>query len=69
MIWFSCFEQERLSAPCSIHDVLVLVVSTLNAPKRSKAEIEAIKGAVVVTKFVEVPGAPLPQEECRLEVA
>ncbi|KAK7330360.1 hypothetical protein VNO77_24552 [Canavalia gladiata] len=41
----------------------VLVVSTKESPKRSKAEMEALKGAKGVTKFVEVPGALLPQEE------
>ncbi|XBH92400.1 hypothetical protein VPH35_083533 [Triticum aestivum] len=50
-------------------DVPVLVVSTLNSPKRSKAEMEALKGAKGVTKFVEVPGALLPQEEYPLAVA
>ncbi|RLM86302.1 uncharacterized protein C2845_PM04G13220 [Panicum miliaceum] len=50
-------------------DVPVLIVSTLNAPKRSKAEMEALKGAKGVTKFVEVPGALLPQEEYPLAVA
>lgn len=41
----------------------VLVISTKNAPKRSKAEMEALRGAKGVSKFVEVPGALLPQEE------
>ncbi|XP_028763445.1 uncharacterized protein LOC114743924 [Neltuma alba] len=41
----------------------ILVVSTKGAPKRSRAEMEALKGAKGVTKFVEVPGALLPQEE------
>lgn len=50
-------------------DTHVLIVSTLNAPKRSKAEMEALKGAKGVTKFVEVPGALLPQEEYPLAVA
>lgn len=43
--------------------VPVFVVSATAAPKRSKAEMEALKGAKGVTKFVEVPGALLPQEE------
>lgn len=47
----------------------ILVVSTASAPKRSKAEMEALKGAKGVTKFVEVPGALLPQEEYPLTVA
>lgn len=47
----------------------VLVVSTANAPKRSKAEMDALKGAKGVSKFVEVPGALLPQEEYPLAVA
>ncbi|WVZ64952.1 hypothetical protein U9M48_014394, partial [Paspalum notatum var. saurae] len=50
-------------------DVPVLIVSAVNAPKRSKAEMEALKGAKGVTKFVEVPGALLPQEEYPLAVA
>lgn len=41
----------------------VLVVSTRNAPKRSKAEMEALRGAKGVSKFIEVGGALLPQEE------
>lgn len=49
--------------------VPVLVVSTTRAPKRSKAEMEALKGAKGVTKFVEVPGALLPQEEYPLTVS
>lgn len=43
--------------------VPVLVVSTKDAPKRSKAEMEALKGPELVSKFAEVPGALLPQEE------
>lgn len=43
--------------------VPVLVMSTSESPKRSKAEMEALRGAKGVTKFVEVPGALLPQEE------
>ncbi|CAK8531836.1 unnamed protein product [Lathyrus sativus] len=43
--------------------VPVFVVSSKGSPKRSKAEMEALKGAKWVTKFVEVPGALLPQEE------
>ncbi|KAJ4812789.1 alpha/beta-Hydrolases superfamily protein [Rhynchospora pubera] len=49
--------------------VPVLVVSTAGAPKRSKAEMVALKGAKGVTKFVEVPGALLPQEEYPLAVS
>ncbi|KAF9624735.1 hypothetical protein IFM89_013273 [Coptis chinensis] len=41
----------------------ILVVSTKGSPKRSKAEMTALKGAKGVTKFVEVPGALLPHEE------
>ncbi|CAA0826619.1 alpha/beta-Hydrolases superfamily protein [Striga hermonthica] len=44
-------------------NVPVLVVSTSSAPKRSKAEMEALRGAKGVSKFVEVKGALLPQEE------
>lgn len=47
----------------------VLVVSASGAPKRSKAEMEALKGAKGVVKFVEVPGALLPQEEYPQAVA
>lgn len=49
--------------------VPVLVVGTEGAPKRSKAEMEALRGARGVSKFVEVPGALLPQEEYPREVA
>ncbi|KAL8215976.1 hypothetical protein R6Q57_022813 [Mikania cordata] len=41
----------------------VLVVSTSGAPKRSKAEMEALREAKGVSRFVEVPGALLPHEE------
>lgn len=41
----------------------VLVMSPYGAPKRSKAEMEALRGAKGVSKFVEGPGALLPQEE------
>ncbi|XP_007037336.2 PREDICTED: uncharacterized protein LOC18604677 [Theobroma cacao] len=41
----------------------ILVVSTEGSPKRSKAEMEALREAKGVSKFVEVPGALLPQEE------
>lgn len=43
----------------------ILAVSTANAPKRSKAEMDDLKEAKCVTKFVEVPapGPLLPQEE------
>lgn len=47
----------------------VLVVSTSGAPKRSKAEMEALREAEGVSKFVEVPGALLPQEEYPILVA
>lgn len=47
----------------------VLVMSTSRAPKRSKAEMEALRGAKGVSKFVEVPGALLPQEEYPTVVA
>jgi len=50
-------------------NVPVLVVSSSGAPKRSKAEMEALRGAKGVTKFVEVPGALLPQEEYPKAVA
>ncbi|KVH98848.1 hypothetical protein Ccrd_022925 [Cynara cardunculus var. scolymus] len=41
----------------------VLVVSTSGAPKRSKAEMEALREAKGVSKYVEVSGALLPHEE------
>ncbi|XP_058083659.1 uncharacterized protein LOC131231472 [Magnolia sinica] len=47
----------------------VLVMSTVNSPKRSKAEMDALNGAKGVSKFVEVPGALLPQEEYPAVVA
>lgn len=46
-----------------------LVVSTSGSPKRSKAEMDALKGAKGVAKFVEVQGALLPQEEYPAVVA
>ncbi|GAB4845481.1 hypothetical protein Ancab_038889 [Ancistrocladus abbreviatus] len=50
-------------------NIPVLVVSTSGSPKRSKAEMEALRGAKGVSKFVEVPGALLPQEEYPTAVA
>lgn len=47
----------------------VLVMSTAGAPKRSKAEMEALRESKGVSKFVEVPGALLPQEEYPAVVA
>ncbi|PWA35841.1 alpha/beta-Hydrolases superfamily protein [Artemisia annua] len=47
----------------------VLVVSTSGAPRRSKAEMEALREAKGVSKFVEVPGALLPHEEYPTVVA
>ncbi|KAJ8553658.1 hypothetical protein K7X08_024336 [Anisodus acutangulus] len=41
----------------------VLVLATAGSPKRSKAEMEALREAKGVSKYVEVPGALLPQEE------
>ncbi|XP_078444216.1 alpha/beta-Hydrolases superfamily protein [Wolffia australiana] len=49
--------------------VPVLVVGAAGAPKRSKAEMDALRGASGVTKFVEVPGALLPHEEYPQAVA
>ncbi|XAR50054.1 hypothetical protein NMG60_11004277 [Bertholletia excelsa] len=49
--------------------VPVLVVSTSGSPKRSKAEMESLREAKGVSKFVEVPGALLPQEEYPIFVA
>ncbi|KAL2492953.1 alpha/beta-Hydrolases superfamily protein [Abeliophyllum distichum] len=44
-------------------NIPALVMSTASAPKRSKAEMESLRGAKGVSKFVEVTGALLPQEE------
>ncbi|KAK8283736.1 hypothetical protein V6Z11_D08G109500, partial [Gossypium hirsutum] len=41
----------------------ILVVSTEGSPKRSKAEMEALREARGVSKFVKVAGALLPHEE------
>ncbi|XP_016450804.2 uncharacterized protein LOC107775567 [Nicotiana tabacum] len=41
----------------------VLVLATAGSPKRSKAEMEALMEAKGVSKYIEVPGALLPQEE------
>lgn len=49
--------------------VPVLVISTLKAPKRSRAEMEALEGAKGVTKFEKMKGALLPQEEYADDVA
>lgn len=47
----------------------VMVLSTEGSPKRSKAEMEALREAKGVSKFVEVPGALLPQEEYPIMIA
>ncbi|KAL6997315.1 hypothetical protein U1Q18_007441 [Sarracenia purpurea var. burkii] len=47
----------------------VLVVSSPGSPKRSKAEMEALREAKGVSKFVEVPGALLPHEEYPIIIA
>lgn len=47
----------------------ILVLSTEGCPKRSKAEMEELRGAKGVSKFVEIPGALLPQEEYPTRVA
>ncbi|XP_015868063.2 uncharacterized protein LOC107405509 [Ziziphus jujuba] len=47
----------------------VAVLSTEGSPKRSKAEMEALRGAKGVSKFIEIPGALLPQEEYPIKVA
>lgn len=47
----------------------VLVVSSSGSPRRSKAEMEALREAKGVTKFVEVPGALLAHEEYPKSVA
>lgn len=49
--------------------VPVLVLSTFKAPRRSRAEMEALEGAKGVTKFQKLPGALLPQEEFPEDVA
>lgn len=43
--------------------VPILVLSASQAPKRSKAEMEMLNGARGVSKYVQVDGALLPQEE------
>ncbi|KAK2973553.1 hypothetical protein RJ640_010608 [Escallonia rubra] len=56
--------EEFLELFAALEDKIpVLVMSTAGAPKRSKAEMEALREAKGVNKFVEVPGALLPQEE------
>ncbi len=49
--------------------VPVLVLSSMKSPRRSRVEMEALRGAKGVTKFVEIPGALLPQEEYPDDVA
>ncbi|GAA0145928.1 hydrolase [Lithospermum erythrorhizon] len=44
-------------------DTPVLVMATAGSPRRSKAEMEALREAKGVSKYIEVPGALLPQEE------
>ncbi|KAL9227364.1 hypothetical protein vseg_003060 [Gypsophila vaccaria] len=62
--------EEFLNAFAALEgNIPVLVVSASSAPKRSKAEMEALRGAKGVSKFVEVPGALLPQEEYPKAVA
>uniref|UniRef100_A0A2P2IQJ4 Uncharacterized protein MANES_06G092900 n=1 Tax=Rhizophora mucronata TaxID=61149 RepID=A0A2P2IQJ4_RHIMU len=48
---------------CLEGKIPILVISTEGSPRRSKAEMEVLKQAQGVSKFVEVPGALLPQEE------
>jgi hypothetical protein len=43
--------------------VPLLVLGAANAPKRSKAEMEALNGAKSISRYVEIKGALLPQEE------
>lgn len=47
----------------------IIVLSTKDSPKRSKAEMEALKGVKGVSQFVEVAGALLPHEEYPTVVA
>lgn len=47
----------------------IIVLSTKDSPKRSKAEMEALKGMKGVSQFVEVAGALLPHEEYPTVVA
>lgn len=62
--------EEFLSLFAELEDKLpVLVVSSKGSPKRSKAEMEALRSAKGVTKFVEVIGALLPHEEYPTVVA
>eukprot|EP00252_Welwitschia_mirabilis_P012993 TRINITY_DN28702_c0_g1_i1.p1 TRINITY_DN28702_c0_g1~~TRINITY_DN28702_c0_g1_i1.p1 ORF type:complete len:441 (-),score=69.78 TRINITY_DN28702_c0_g1_i1:137-1333(-) len=44
-------------------EVPIMVISTKSSPKRSKAEMDALCGAKGISRFSEVPGALLPQEE------
>lgn len=48
--------------------VPALVVATSKSPRRSRAEMEALRDVKGVARFVEVPGALLPQEEFPGEV-
>ncbi|KAJ7563839.1 hypothetical protein O6H91_03G128000 [Diphasiastrum complanatum] len=47
----------------------LLVVFSKDSPKRSKAEMEALRGAKGVSKFIETRGALLPQEEYPEEIS
>lgn len=59
----------ELFADMGRRKIPVIVLSTEGSPKRSKAEMEALREAEGVSKFVEVPGALLPQEEYPAMVA
>ncbi|KAM5570760.1 hypothetical protein ABKV19_011417 [Rosa sericea] len=59
----------ELFADMANKKIPVVVVFTKGSPKRSKAEMEALREAKGVSKFVEVPGALLPQEEYPAMVA
>ncbi|KAL8141935.1 hypothetical protein V2J09_014967 [Rumex salicifolius] len=63
--------EEFLEAFAAMEETKIplMVVSTSGAPRRSKAEMEALRGAKGVFKFVEVPGALLPQEEFPVTVS
>lgn len=49
--------------------VPLFVLKSIQSPKRSKAEMEALKGVKGVAEYGDVPGALLPHEEFPQEVA
>lgn len=49
--------------------VPLFVLKAIQSPKRSKAEMDALKGVKGVAEYGDVPGALLPHEEFPKEVA